>query len=118
MLKLRPGTQIYLSISTVDMRKSIDTLSAVVIDEFKGDPRSGHLFLFLGRAGDKLKILYWDRNGFVLHYKRLEKHRFIVRKNPGQQHFSLTQIQLNGLLAGLDFQLMGDFDEIDYDKIF
>lgn len=118
MLKLRPGTQIYLSVSAVDMRKSIDTLSALVIDEFKGDPRSGHLFLFLGRSFDKLKILYWDRNGFVLHYKRLEKHRFIVRKNAGQQHFSLTQIQLNGLLAGLDFQLMGDFDEIDYDKIF
>ncbi len=118
MLKLRPGIQIYLSVSVVDMRKSIDTLSALVVDEFKGDPRSGNLFLFLSRTFDKLKILYWDRNGFVLHYKRLEKHRFIVKRIPGQQHFSLTQIQLNGLLAGLDFQLMGDFDEIDYDKIF
>ena len=68
------------------MRKSIDTLSALIIDEFSGDPRSSHLFVCLSRSSDKVKILYWDRNGFVLHYKRLEKHRFIVRKIPGQQH--------------------------------
>lgn len=47
MLKLRPGIEIYLSIGAVDMRKSIDTLSALIIDEFSGDPRSGHLFVCL-----------------------------------------------------------------------
>lgn len=99
------------------MRKSIDTLAMVVMDEFKSDPRSGHLFVFFNRSHDKAKILYWDRNGFVLHYKRMEKHRFIVPKS-GQVHYVINEIQLNGLLAGLNFEIMGNFDEIDYDKIF
>jgi transposase len=100
------------------MRKSIDTLSTLVVDEFKNDPRSGHVFIFFNRSHDKVKIIYWDRNGFVLHYKRMEKHRFVLPKQSGRVHFIITQTQLNGLLAGLNFEIMGDFDEIDYDKIF
>lgn len=118
MLKLRSGVEIYLSTAVIDMRKSIDTLSMLVLDEFSGDPRSGHVFIFLNRTLDKAKLLYWDRNGFVLHYKRLEKHRFIVKKIPGKRHFVLNHLQLNGFLAGLDFQLMGEFEEIEYEKLF
>lgn len=118
MLKIRSGIQIYVSLSAIDMRKSIHSLSALVIEEFKNNPQSGHLFIFFNRSRDKVKIVYWDRNGFVLHYKRLEKHRFIVPKLVERMHIVITETQLNGLLAGLNFEIMGDFNEIDYDKIF
>jgi len=118
MLKVRSGIQIYVSLLPIDMRKSIDSLSALVVEEFKNDPQCGHLFIFLNRGRDKVKIVYWDRNGFVLHYKRLEKHRFVVPKLIDRMHLTITETQLNGLLAGLNFEIMGDFDEIDYDKIF
>lgn len=118
MLKLRQGIQIYVSLSAIDMRKSIDSLSALVLDEFKQDPQCGHLFIFFNRYRDKVKIIFWDRNGFVLHYKRMEKHRFVV---PGVSHHNqleITETQLNGLLAGLNFEIMGEFTELSYDKIF
>lgn len=118
MLKLRSGIQIYLSLSAIDMRKSIDTLSILVMEEFKSDPQSGHLFIFFNRCRDKVKIIYWDKNGFVLHYKRMEKHRFYVPKSMDKLHLVISETQLNGLLAGLNFEIMGDFSEIDYDKIF
>lgn len=110
--------QIYVSVAPIDMRKSIDSLSALVIQEFNDNPQSGHLFLFFNRCRDKVKIIYWDRNGYVLHYKRMEKHRFIVPSLIGQTQMMITETQLNGLLAGLDFEIMGDFSEIEYDKIF
>ena len=76
MLKLRAEIQIYVRVTPIDMRKSIDGLSALVSQEFNGDPLSGHLFVFFNRSRDKVKLIYWDRNGYVLHYKRMEKHRF------------------------------------------
>lgn len=100
------------------MRKSIDTLSALVVDEFKNDPQSGNLFVFFNRCRDKVKIVYWNKNGFVLHYKRMEKLRFVIPRLNDRMHLVITETQLNGLLAGLNFEIMGEFDEINYDKIF
>jgi transposase len=118
MLKLRHGIQIYVSVTPIDMRKSIDSLSALVSQDFNDDPLSGHIFLFFNRSRDKVKLIYWDRNGYVLHYKRMEKHRFIVPSLTDQCQLVITETQLNGLLAGLNFEIMGDFTEIEYDKIF
>ena len=118
MLKLREGIQIYVSTAIIDMRKSIDSLSALVVQEFKSEPQSGHLFIFFNRYRDKVKIIHWDRNGFMLHYKRMEKHRFVLPDTVDKTQIMITETQLNGLLAGLNFELMGDFKEIEYDKIF
>ncbi|MFZ3067417.1 MAG: IS66 family insertion sequence element accessory protein TnpB [Gammaproteobacteria bacterium] len=118
MLKVRPGIRIYVSTTAIDMRKSIDSLSVLVQQDFNDDPLSGHLFIFFNRTRDKVKILYWDRNGYVLHYKRMEKHRFVVPNLVGLSQLIITETQLNGLLAGLNFEIMGDFNEIDYDKLF
>lgn len=118
MLKLRSGIQIYVSLSAIDMRKSIDSLSALVLEEFHQDPQCGHLFIFFNRCRDKAKVLFWDRNGYVLHYKRMERHRFVVPSANAQNQIMITETQLNGLLAGLNFEIMGDFNEIDYDKLF
>ena len=116
MLKLRPGIQIYLSVSVVDMRKSIDTLSALVVDEFNGDPRSGNLFLFLSRAFDKLKILYWDRNGFCLWQKRLEKYRFRWPE-PGEDVVEIDGRELLWLLEGLDLSKTKGHGRLGYTAV-
>jgi len=119
MLKIRHGIKVYVSVLPIDMRKSIDSLSVLVAELFNDDPQSGHLFIFFNRGRDKAKVLYWDRNGYVLHYKRMERHRFIVPTlTIGITQLVITETQLNGLLAGLDFEIMGDFSEIEYDKLF
>lgn len=117
MLKLRDGVEIYVSTQPIDARKSIDSLAMLVPGEFKHDPRSGHVFVFFNRAHDKAKVLYWDRNGYVLHYKRLEKHRYVLPK-PGEVHYQVNETQLNGLLTGLNFEIIGHFYEINYENLF
>jgi len=69
------GLRVFLAPGFTDMRKSINGLS-ILVDELELDPFSGHMFVFCNRRQTMLKILYWDRNGFCLWLKRLEKHRF------------------------------------------
>jgi transposase len=68
--------QVYIATGVTDMRKSINGLSILIADQLDLDPLSGHLFAFCNRKRDIIKILYWDRNGFCLWHKRLEKDRF------------------------------------------
>lgn len=101
MLTLPPNTRIYIATSPVDMRKSMDGLSILVQEQLSQNPLSGHLFVFFGRYREKLKILYWDRNGFCLWYKRLEKSRFRVPTFPGKV-FTVNPTELAMLLEGID----------------
>ena len=80
---LPSGTRIYLAVGSTDMRKAINGLSILVEDELALDPLSGHLFAFCNRKRNMVKILYWDRNGFCLWHKRLEKHHFTWPAEPG-----------------------------------
>lgn len=114
MLKLKEGVKVFVSSVAVDARKSIDGLSALVQDLFGNNPQSGHLFVFINKGRDKAKILCWEQNGFMLHYKRLEKHRFKIPNLNDTQTVEITETQLYGLLAGLDFMLMGHFTEVNY----
>jgi len=70
--------RVFVCTAPTDMRKSFDGLCALVETVLKQDPFSGHLFVFLGRRRDKVKILYWDRSGFFLLYKRLEAGTFAM----------------------------------------
>ena len=76
MLSLPPSVRIFLASAPADGRRGIDGLAALVRESFGEDPLSGHLFVFRNRRGDRAKILYWDRSGYWLLQKRLERGTF------------------------------------------
>lgn len=93
---------VFLHRDVVDFRKSINGLVGIVEDELEYDAYTGTLFVFCNKTKDKLKILYWDKTGFALWYKRLEKQKFKWPSNVTNQTFGLTDQQLAWLLSGYD----------------
>jgi len=102
--------KVYIATGSTDMRKSINGLSILVEEYYELDPFSGHLFVFCNRGKNILKILYWDRNGFCLWHKRLEKHNF---KWPSSKNELLATDprQLMWLIEGLDINIADDAHE-------
>jgi len=96
--------RVYLAAGPTDLRKSIDGLAVLVKESFALDPFSPCLFVFCNRKKDKLKILYWEHNGFWLLYRRLEKGRFIWPDKGAKQVNVISQRQLRQLLDGLPFE--------------
>lgn len=100
---LPPSVKIYFATQLVDMRNGIDGLRALVENALKKNPLEGHLFVFVGKAKDKIKILYWDKNGFVLHMKRLERGRFQMPKvDEKRSKVEMQATELAMLLDGID----------------
>ena len=97
------GVRIYLCTGPTDMRKGFDTLAALVREHLGYDPLSGHLFLFVGRDRDRIKLLYGDADGFALWYKRLEAGTFKFPKvDPMRASIELRASELAMLLEGID----------------
>jgi len=84
VLTLPPTVRVFLATGAVDGRRGIDGLAGVVREQFGDDPLSGHLFVFRNRRGDRAKILYWDRSGFWLLQKRLERGVFRFPVDPSR----------------------------------
>jgi len=97
---LSSGAQVYLALGVTDMRKSINTLSILVQERLQGNPFSGALFAFSNRRRDIVKVLYWDRNGFCLWQKRLEKDRLRWPES-SEEVMKLTRRELMWLLDGM-----------------
>jgi transposase len=74
MLSIPGQVKIFLGVAPVDMRKGFDTLAALVSETLQADPLSGHLFVFRSKRADRVKLLYWAGDGFVIWYKKLELH--------------------------------------------
>ena len=104
MLSAAQGASVYLACGSTDMRKSIDGLAALVAEQFQLDLFSHSLFVFCNRQRDKLKILYWDHNGFWLYYRRLERGHFRWPGAGTQQTLSITCRELGWMLDGLALQ--------------
>ena len=99
------GVRIFLCAQATDMRRSFDRLAEMVRLSLEQDPLSGHLFVFRSRAGDKLKIFYWDTDGFALWYKRLEEGTFrFPRVVEGQKSVEVKASELAMLLEGIDLR--------------
>lgn len=95
------SNKIWLYNKPVDFRKQIDGLVLLVSDQLQDNPTSGQLFVFKNRARNKIKLLWWDKTGFFLIYKRLEKGRFKF-PNTSDLKWSLSRDELSWLLSGLD----------------
>src|SRR3974377_1415041 len=94
----------FLCPSTTDMRKGFDGLSGLVQECFSQDPLTGHLFLFLNRRRDRIKILYFDRDGLAIWYKRLEAGSSQLPQTDAQDSVELQPAQLAMLLSGIDLR--------------
>ena len=101
MLSLSSSIPIWLCAQPTDMRKSFNGLMGVVQSVMQLDPLTGHLFVFRNKAGDKLKVLYWDCDGLAIWYKRLEKGTFQWLEASGPS-LRIDAAQLHLLLDGID----------------
>jgi transposase len=106
--------RVYLHRAPIDMRKQMDGLSALVEGVLKQNPFSGSLFVFINRKRDKLKMLMWDRSGFIVWYKRLEQEKFAWPTRATETILTLTGEQLNWLLDGYDVWRMRAHKSLQY----
>jgi transposase len=104
MISLPVGTNVWLAAGKTDMRKGFDGLAAVAQTVLCGDPLSGHVFVFRGRMGDRVKVLWWDGQGLCLFYKRIEKGSF-VWPSAKDGKVSIAPAQLSSLLEGMDWRM-------------
>ena len=108
---------VYLHREPVDFRKSINGLSVIVESEMALSPLSGALFVFCNKKRDKLKLLYWDRTGFALWYKRLEQEKFKWPRRRRETTIELTEGQLHWLLQGYDITKMQPHAALRYQTL-
>lgn len=104
MIPIPSGVMVWLAVGKTDMRKGFDGLARQVQETLQDDPFSGHLFVFRGRRGDLLKVLWWDGQGLCLFAKRLEKGRF-VWPSPADGKVVITSAQLAMLVEGIDWRM-------------
>jgi transposase len=103
MIGLPLGTQVWLAAGVTDMRKGMDGLAALAQTALAENPFSGHVFVFRGKRGDLVKLLWWSGDGMNLYAKRLERGRFVwPQATSGSVH--LTAAQLSMLLEGIDWR--------------
>lgn len=101
MITLPPAVRVYIATKPADLRKSFDGLAGLVRDIIKEDPLCGHLFVFRNKKGCSAKILFWDRTGFCIWYKRLERGTFRFPKSDAHS-IQMSAVELALLLEGID----------------
>jgi transposase len=103
MIGLPAGTQVWLVAGVTDMRRGFDGLAAIVQSKLASNPYGGHVFVFRGRRGDRIKVLWWDGDGLCLLAKRLEHGHFVwPQAESGSVHLSAAQLSM--LLEGIDWR--------------
>ncbi len=116
MFPALPAVRVYLATGVTDMRKSINGLSILVAEHLEMDPLSGHLFAFCNRKRDIVKILYWDRNGFCLWQKRLEKDVYQWPKTSAEV-MPLGTRELQWLMEGLSLVQQDAHSKLDFSTV-
>ena len=106
MLTLPCSVRIYVAADPVDLRRGFDCLAATTRSIIGADPMSGHVFCFVNRRRNRIKLLIWDRTGYVLVYKRLELGAFAIPTSPraGEHHVELDAGELGLMLEGIDLR--------------
>ena len=96
------------------MRKAIDGLTQLVVEQLEMNPQGHYLFLFCNQQRNKIKGLYWHKNGFVMIYKRLERKKFYIPKQYKDNKLIINHEQLSWLLSGFDFMNLTDYPELHF----
>lgn len=104
MLNLTGSVKIYIATGHTDMRKGVNGLSALAQTNLEKNATSGALYVFRGKSSDRIKILWWDGQGFCLFYKCLERGRFIWPEINSKTSIGITGAQLSMLLEGVDWR--------------
>jgi transposase len=106
MFTLPAAVRIYVAAEAVDLRLGFDGLSATTRTILLADPMSGHVFCFLNRRRDRIKLLVWDRSGYLVVYKRLSRGRFSLpsEPRPGSRHVEVDAGELALMLEGIDWR--------------
>jgi len=104
VLTLPPGARVFVATGRVDGRKGIDGLSALVRSQFAEDPLSGTMFVFFSRRADRVRVLYWDRDGYVLVTKRLEKGFYRLPWSAEQGRVVIEAAELLLVLEGIELR--------------
>ena len=104
MIPVPTGVRVWLATGRTDMRKGFDGLALLVQETLRRDPHSGHLFVFRGRRGDLIKVLWHDGQGLCLFSKRLERGRFLW-PSPAEGSVTIMPAQLGYLLEGIDWRM-------------
>jgi transposase len=105
MIHLPTSVRVYLCLTPTDMRRSFDGLHVLVRDHLQLDAFAGHLYIFSNRRRDRLKVLYWDRDGFAVWAKRLEEGSLAIPSgDPGSTRIEITTQELGAVLSGIDLQ--------------
>lgn len=106
MLTLPPAVKIYVAADPVDLRRGFDGLAASTREIIRQDPLCGHLFSFINRRRNRMKILVWQPSGFLLIYKRLERGRFRIPRAPkaGARHIEVDASELTLMIEGIDLR--------------
>jgi transposase len=106
MLTLPSSVRIYVAAEPVDLRRGFDGLAATTRSLIGANPMSGHVFVFVNRRRNRIKLLVWDRTGYVLLYKRLERGTFELPTGPkpGRRHVEVDSGELGLMLEGLDLR--------------
>lgn len=109
------GRKIWLYRQPIDFRCAIDGLVGIICHELKQKPQEG-IYMFYNRDRDKIKLISWHKNGFMLIYKRIEQGKFYFTHNPTTETMEIDINELSWLLAGLEWQKMRNWRELNYDK--
>lgn len=116
MILIKPS-KIYISSANADMRKGIDGFASIVSQLFRLDPLSDMMFVFHNRHCDKIKILYWDGDGFCLLYKRIEKGRFRFPKHLCEEKYTVTEEEFQWLIHGLRIEEIHHYKSLELSTI-
>ena len=117
MFNIDTRTRVYIAAEPVDFRKQINGLALAVQETLQLNPFSEHVFVFRNRHGDKLKLLYWHLNGYVLLYKRLEEGRFIWPTVAEGDSLSVTLRELHALLDGSDMSTLPTIVPLHFKRV-
>lgn len=109
--------RVHLCRDVVDFRKQIRGLSVLVQEELELDPFSAHIFAFCNRRRDHVKLLLWERNGFILWQKKLEEDKFPWPRAMGTEVVELTGRELNWMLDGMDVFALRPHNELSYETV-